>query len=130
MSVRSKTSSILNMTCPRCREGKLFVQPYSFSTAYKMHQKCPICQQNFEPEPGFYYGAMFISYILTGWIFILVGLALVFGLGWSGTMTILAVGFIAVVLHNLFFRFSRSLWIHVFVKYDPAESLSQNGHDS
>ena len=82
------------------------------------------------PEPGFYYGAMFISYILTGWLFIIVGLALVFGLGWSATATILAVGLLAVIIHNLLFRLSRSLWIHIFVKYDPSKKWANNGQKS
>jgi len=130
MAEKSKTSSIVDMTCPKCREGKLFLQPFSLSTAYKMHEKCPVCHQNYMPEPGFYYGAMFISYILTGWLFIIVGLALVFGLGWSATATILAVGLLAVIIHNLLFRLSRSLWIHIFVKYDPSKKWANNGQKS
>ncbi len=110
------------MTCPRCRSGKLFKQPYNYENAYKMHERCPHCSANFEPEPGFYFGAMFISYILTGWLFIVIGLVLVFGLGWSVTATIITVGLLTILIHNLAFRFSRSLWIHFFVKYDPAQA--------
>ncbi|WP_424964423.1 DUF983 domain-containing protein [Ekhidna sp.] len=28
----------------------------------KMHKKCPNCSQSLEPEPGFYTGAMYVSY--------------------------------------------------------------------
>lgn len=119
MSQKSRFRSILNLRCPRCRMGHLFEQPFSFKTAYRMPERCPVCQQNYEPEPGFYYGAMFISYIMTAWIFIIVGLGLAFGLGWSATATLLAVAALTVVIHNVVFRLSRAIWIHIFVKYDP-----------
>ena len=115
------------MTCPRCRSGKLFKQPYSYENAYKMHDRCPQCSANFEPEPGFYFGAMFISYILTGWLFTVIGLILVFGFGWSVTATIITVGLLAILIHNLAFRFSRSLWIHFFLKYDPGVTKKATG---
>ena len=115
------------MTCPRCRTGKLFEQPYSFANAYKMPAKCPHCSVKYEPEPGFYYGAMFISYILTGWLFIIIGLVLVFGLGWSVGATILTVALLTVLIHNIIFRFSRSLWIHLFIKYDPNTTSHARG---
>ncbi|MBK8501871.1 MAG: DUF983 domain-containing protein [Saprospiraceae bacterium] len=85
-----------------------------------MKPACDSCHQNYEPEPGFYYGAMFISYILTAWIFIIVGLGLAFGLGWTVTQTLIAVAVLAILIHNLIFRLSRSLWIHFFVKYKPS----------
>lgn len=123
----SSIKSIVTMTCPRCRSGKLFKQPYNYQNAYKMHEKCPKCSANFEPEPGFYFGAMFISYIMTGWLFIVIGLILVFGLGWSVTATIITVGLLTLVIHNLAFRFSRSLWIHFFLKYDPGHTKKVTG---
>lgn len=88
-----------------------------------MKQSCDVCGQNYEPEPGFYYGAMFISYILTGWLFIIVGLTLAFGLGWTVTQTLVAVAILTILIHNLIYRLSRSLWIHFFVKYNPEATV-------
>ena len=88
------------------------------NTAYKMHKNCPVCGQNFEPEPGYYYGAMFISYILTGWLFLSVGLTLVFVFDWGMGATFLLVAILALLVHTFFFRLSRSIWIHLFIKYD------------
>ncbi len=118
MKPPSRLRSIFKMTCPRCGQGNLFEKPFTFKTAYKMRRKCTVCQADFEPEPGYYYGAMFISYILTGWLFLGIGLTLVFGFGWSLWSTLLAVGFITLLVHNYFFRLSRSIWIHFFLKYD------------
>ncbi len=116
--MKSKRMSIISMTCPRCRKGKLFVTPYRVSTAYQMLEACPHCSQSYQPEPGFYYGAMFVSYILSAWLFLGIGLTLVFGFSWSILPTLLTVLIVTVLLHNYLFRISRSIWIHLFVKFD------------
>jgi len=62
-----KGYSIFNFKCPRCHEGDLFeTETFSFQKSFDMHDKCPHCNLNYMPEPGFYYGAMFISYIFMG----------------------------------------------------------------
>jgi uncharacterized protein (DUF983 family) len=86
----------------------------------RMHKACAVCGQRFEPEPGFYYGAMFISYIFIGFFSLgLVGLSVFyFKLSVEYAFLILF-GFLAIMfLWNL--RFSRSVWIHLMIKYNPA----------
>ncbi len=119
MKKYSRLGSIINNRCPRCRTGHLFIHPYSLGTAYKMLDYCPVCSQKYEPEPGYYYGAMFISYVLTGWLFLAIGLTLVFVLGWTLAPTLLVVAMVMLLSHNLIYRLSRSIWIHIFVKFDP-----------
>lgn len=49
--------------CPQCRTGQMFQHPISFtSKALKMHQHCPHCNYQFEIEPGFFWGSMYVSY--------------------------------------------------------------------
>ena len=72
--------SIINTKCPRCHEGDMFPKgtlynPRKFSV---MNEKCSCCGQFFEPEPGYYYGAMFVSYAFSTAIFIAVWIALSF----------------------------------------------------
>lgn len=91
-----------------------------------MHTRCPVCNQNYYPEVGFYYGAMFISYILS----VLFGVAFMllthFLIGWSFDLAFAVfLGFVAV-LFVWIFRISRSLWLHFNVKSDPS-ALSQKG---
>jgi len=83
-----------------------------------MEEKCSKCEQDFMPEPGFYYGAMFLSYILTAFIFLGVGLTAVFYFGYSAEMAMVFIILIAAFLHNYFFKLSRSIWIHLIVPYD------------
>lgn len=88
-----------------------------------MHVECPVCGQKNEPEPGFYYGAMFISYIIQGWIFLAIALSLVFGAGWSAEAAMGVVILFAILTNNFFFRLARSVWIHIVVKHDPERAI-------
>ena len=61
---------ILNLAtckCPRCREGNMFSysNPYNLQNFMNMNDKCPVCKQPFDLEPGFYYGTSYVSYAFT-----------------------------------------------------------------
>jgi uncharacterized protein (DUF983 family) len=115
-----RLSNIFRLKCPRCQQGDLFeTHSFSFQKPFDMPKECARCRQSYWPEPGFYYGAMFISYIFMGW-FCLGFVALfhwVFMFSINTSFLILialcAFGFVYV------FRLARSIWIHLTVKYDP-----------
>lgn len=50
--------------CPRCRVGKVFKGNTYSLKVQKMNEFCPHCDLKFEREPGYFYGAMFVSYAL------------------------------------------------------------------
>lgn len=111
-------SSILRNKCPRCHEGDLFEtkNPYSFSDLDKMPDNCPMCGQKYWIEPGFYYGAMYISYALTVALSVAVFVAMTvlwhFDIKWY-----LGLNFSAIaILFPPIFRLSRSIWAHIFIK--------------
>jgi hypothetical protein len=85
----------------------------------KMNRVCEVCGQKFEPEPGFYYGAMFISYVFIAFFSLgLVGLLVFyFKVSVEISFLILLTCLAIMFLWNL--RFSRSLWAHLMMKYDP-----------
>ncbi|MAT54037.1 MAG: DUF983 domain-containing protein [Saprospirales bacterium] len=126
----TKAYSIFNLKCPRCQEGDLFeTGTFSFQKPFDMPKNCPVCGQKYFLEPGFYYGAMFISYIITGWFaLIFVGTAiLVFGMDWQ-----LAFGLMVAtmaVLFVWFFRISRAIWINFNVKYQPGAGTGTGMRD-
>ena len=115
----SRISSIFKMTCPRCRQSKLFETPMQVSKPLAMNKQCAVCGQKFEPEPGFYFGAMFISYIFLAFFSLgLTGLLVFyFHLSVDLSFLILLTTLAIMFIWNL--RFSRSIWIHLVVKYDP-----------
>lgn len=111
-------NSVVKYTCPRCRSFKMFKVPMQLSSPLEMHKRCEVCEQNFEPEPGFYFGAMFISYIISGFGILVPGLILVFYFKWSVEATMALIIFVGILTAMKLMRFSRSLWIHFIVKYD------------
>src|SRR5690348_15008176 len=63
--------SILKMKCPRCHEGDMFPKGTLYSSKFAdMHPYCPCCGQNLEPEPGYYFGAMYVSFAFNVGIFL------------------------------------------------------------
>lgn len=63
MSTTSLGKAIVTCSCPKCRKGKLFpVSAFSFSRLTDVNKHCEVCGANLIPEPGFYDGAMYISY--------------------------------------------------------------------
>jgi uncharacterized protein (DUF983 family) len=119
---RSVVGNMLAMKCPRCQEGDLFLTPtFSFKQPFDMPEKCPHCEQDYMPEPGFYYGAMFISYIFMGWFCLLFAMFFHWVLGWSMAASFGLLIAVCVVFFVFIFRMARSIWINIVVKYDPAK---------
>ncbi len=117
----SLLQSVFAMKCPRCRTGDLFTIPgsFQFKQLTVMPDVCPSCGQKFLPEPGFYYGAMFISYIICGfWFLGFIAICMfVFDLSVDTSFILLFV--MIAILFGWIFRISRSIWIHITIKYDP-----------
>ncbi len=123
----SKIGSILRMRCPNCHEESLFdnPNPYDFGQMGKMPDNCKSCGTNFKREPGFYFGAAYVSYALTValWVAVLVALITFDAIGLieyaflENPLTFLVTGVITLlILLPVIFRLSRSIWIHMFVK--------------
>lgn len=116
----SKSYSIFYLKCPRCHEGETFeTGSWSFKKSFDMLQRCPKCNLNYFPEPGYYYGSMFISYIWMGWFCLFFVGFFHWYLGWSQSWAFgLLIGFLALNFVYIF-RISRLMWININVRYDP-----------
>lgn len=124
MKKGSKAYSIFKGTCPKCHEAKMFKNdnPYNLKTIFDMHEKCPNCGQKFTPEPGYYYGAMYVSYGLGVAFFVAVWVAVLVlapNLNPYLVVSIIAIGLI--LLAPASFRFSRKIWINMFIHYKTPE---------
>ncbi|NRB49682.1 MAG: DUF983 domain-containing protein [Saprospiraceae bacterium] len=117
--------SIVQYRCPRCRTGKLFNEPFDFYNPLDMPERCPTCNQHFEPEPGFYFGAMFVSYGLSAILLLVPALILVLGYDWSATRAMIVILAIGAISFFRILRLSRSVWIHINVKYQATPVSSQ-----
>ena len=126
----SHLSSVLNCSCPKCREGNLFapLEAKKPGSWFEMEKKCRNCGQTFEPEPGFYFGAMFISYALNTALFIVVWVVYSqLTADFSIWVLLVWMGVAALGMLPIFFRISRSIWISIFVRYQaPSSSPESN----
>jgi hypothetical protein len=80
-----------------------------------MNEKCPVCGHRFMREPGFFQGAMYVSYTLGMVTFV----ALLFGLRALlqpsiGYVASIAAAFAGqLLLVPVLFRYSRVIWAHL-----------------
>ncbi len=118
--------SIATAKCPKCRKGNMFPAGTLYSRQFAdMHPNCSCCGQDFEQEPGYYYGAMYVSFALNVGIFLVtifllsllvkeVTTAMV-----AGVVLAVVVGFLPII-----FRLSRAIWINIFIHYDATACQS------
>lgn len=126
MGEKGALEAILEGKCPKCREGDMFTnRVLNLRKFGEMHQDCPVCGHRFEQEPGFYYGAMYVSYALSVGIFLATVFVLYFVVGDPSLETyIISITLVALLLYPVTFRYSRIIFTYVFggVKYHPRKS--------
>ncbi|WP_244535893.1 DUF983 domain-containing protein [Hymenobacter psychrotolerans] len=87
-----------------------------------MYESCPVCGQHYEPEVGFYWGAMYISYGFSTAIVVLTGV-LLFYLANDPPLWvyITSVAVVVLALTPLLFRYARVVMLYFFggIRYDP-----------
>lgn len=72
MATKSAAQSFLSGCCPQCRTGKVFLGGLFSKNFKNVHTHCPHCNVKFEQEPGFFWGAMYVSYsLIVGMLIIL-----------------------------------------------------------
>ena len=115
-----KLYSILFGACPKCHQESMYVEknPYILTDTLKINDTCSHCNTRYRMEPSFFYGSMYVSYGV-GIAFALIAFAVSYLIFESSLMT----AFIAIVvtligLMPLIMRWSRNIWINLFMSYD------------
>jgi len=115
-----KLYSIFFNKCPRCNKGKFWKSnnPYYnlFLNGGENHSHCLNCDLKFEIEPGFFYGAMYISYGLgigIGSLILIISLA-VFQMK-NILLLSLIIGISILVLAPVNYFLSRLIWLNTFI---------------
>lgn len=116
----SRLYSIFKMKCPRCQEGDFFIShPYDLRNAGNTHEKCSNCELKYSKEPGFYYGAMYVSYGLTVALFVAMWVSFnLFFENISVGIQIFLIISTTVLLTPYIYALSKIIWINIFIKYD------------
>lgn len=126
--------SILKMNCPNCRKGKMFTNKSIFPLPrmLQMPDHCPVCGQKMEIEPGFYYGTGYVSYGLSVGLFMfnLVWYWLLFGISYKDNSIfyyLITSIIIVILLQPWIMRYSRVLYLYMFVKYGKGARIKSQG---
>jgi uncharacterized protein (DUF983 family) len=113
-------ADILRQRCPRCRTGSIF--RYSIFRGFpKMHDRCPVCDLRFDREPGYFLGAMYVSYGLGVVIVALIAALLWSITGWWITKDTIWAVVLFLPLAPTITLFARVLWIYLDQAIDPEQ---------
>lgn len=118
--------SVLQNKCTRCRRGKIYKynNPYDLRNFMKMNERCPVCGQPLDMEPGFYYGTNIVSYVLA-FLISIVSFALwwiIIGFSLHDNrffLWLITNGVLLILLQPPLMRLSRTVWLSFFVPYSP-----------
>lgn len=122
----SQFKDIITEKCPVCGEGHVFTKkgnPLLFKMP-QMDKSCNVCGHKYEIEPGFFYGAMYVSYAVT-----VAEMVAVFVIAQFFTANIkLMLGVMAAtafLLSTFNFRISRMLWMYMFTSREEQEKVAE-----
>ncbi len=116
----TKLYSIFNFKCPHCHEGEFFKSrnPYNPRSMSETNKKCSVCQRKLSLEPGFYYGAMYVSYSF--------GVAHIIAFWLAKTILdievefwnfIIVVGIALFAVTPFYYALSKIIWANLFMNY-------------
>lgn len=118
--------SLLQCKCTRCRKGNIYQtsNSYDLKNFMKMNERCPVCGQLLDLEPGFYYGTNMISYVLAFLMSVATFLLwwVTIGFSFQDNRLFWWIGvnaFLLIALQPPLMRISRTLWLAFFVRYSP-----------
>ncbi len=118
MAKPNKLYSVLFNKCPRCGQGDFFItkSAYNLRNFDKMNRYCAHCGADFVPEPGFYQGALYISYALYVAFMVIYFLIFVNFFNEYLDYFLASIIPILVILTPLFYRIARRTWLALFIK--------------
>jgi uncharacterized protein (DUF983 family) len=116
----TKLYSILKLKCPHCQVGDFYKSrnPYNFSSMSEVKDRCENCQKKFSLEPGFYYGAMYVSYALgVAHVVSFVVAKFVLEIEMEFWNFIILVASFLIIATPLYYALSKIVWANLFMNY-------------
>lgn len=117
MSSHNRFHSVVFNKCPRCGEGDFFITKTAYARNFdKMNKNCPHCGENLVPEPGFYQGALYMSYAF--YVAFMLIYFFIFNFFFSNYYNyfLLTIIPILILLTPLAYRLARRSWLAIFIK--------------
>ena len=119
----NKLYSVLYNYCPKCHIGKFWPVNNPYRNILVMNNgdigSCKNCNFKYEMEPGFWYGAMYVSYAITVFIAMLVWF-IIHSINDEIDLLIqiFTISLSLIFLFPVVYFLSRLIWINFFVSYD------------
>ena len=131
--MKEKIYSSLHFKCPRCLEGDFFEcnNPYNLKKTGDVKEECSFCGLKYSPEPGFYIGAMYVSYAFGIAMFVAVWVALSVLYPDYSPMLLISFLFISLIgLGPYLYALSKIVWANMFFSYDEeyAQKAKEKKH--
>jgi hypothetical protein len=86
---------------------------FNFLSFASMNEKCTSCDANFHPEPGYYLGAMYVSYFISSFVFLITALISMVVFEFTLTKTFVLLGVLAILILPYTLRVSRTIWLAI-----------------
>ena len=117
----SRLFSIVAMKCPKCHEGDVFETRNPYKKMSAIHKTCPYCGLRYEKGMGFFFGSMYVSYMLNIALFVtcIVAYFVVLDQYIEGWLLMTIYVSITVILIPVYYRLSRTIWLNFFQSYAP-----------
>lgn len=111
----NKVINSLLEKCPKCGKGKMFEQGARLFQIPPMKEKCELCGYKFDREPGYFLGAMYISYGLAVFQGIITFLICYFMFPNLATIwTPVFIMLVIIIMAPKNYRLARSIYVHIF----------------
>lgn len=101
--------------CPHCHHGNMFVNknPYALHDISNMPSHCPVCGISFFPETGFYWGSMYMAYVITVIASAVSVVLLGILSGWNLPVLVIGNAVLLIIGFPLYFRYARVVWLQL-----------------
>jgi hypothetical protein len=117
----------LKEKCPFCEQGNVFKKSSGLHMP-EMNDHCPVCKHNLMGEPGYFFGAMYVSYGISVALGLMEFILLKVVLGVKDPIAILVPIVLSMVLISFKnFKWSRIVWLKIF---PPGENTSFQTEES
>ncbi len=110
-----KVGAVLKLKCPNCGKAKVFHRARFPFKGPVMKDTCEACGYNFDRDPSYFRGAMYLSYGLAlaeGLIVFLVVRYMVFGITTTNLVLITLAAVMFCAMWN--YKMARVIWMNIF----------------
>ena len=108
-------SNILHEKCPNCGQSDVFKKDAVIFKMPVMNEKCANCLYKFDREPGYFIGALYISYGIAVFFGILTFLLFYFSFPTLPLVfTPIAIVAVLLLIAKKNYKISRIIYIHIF----------------